>query len=46
MYDTSRYKTVKVRSVSTILKEFNISEPYLDIKGKEFDVINDDAISI
>ncbi|MCW1302686.1 MAG: FkbM family methyltransferase [Candidatus Rehaiarchaeum fermentans] len=48
MYDTSRYKTVKVRSVSTILKEFNISEPYLldlDIKGKEFDVINDDAIS-
>ncbi|MEM0304446.1 MAG: FkbM family methyltransferase [Saccharolobus sp.] len=50
VYDISRYKTVKVRSVSvsTILKEFNISEPYLldlDIKGKEFDVINDDAIS-
>ncbi|MEM0243597.1 MAG: hypothetical protein QXT34_04125 [Candidatus Aenigmatarchaeota archaeon] len=34
--------------LESILKEFNISEPYLldlDIKGKKFDVINDDAIS-
>lgn len=43
-------KLVKVRSVSigTIIKEFSLDSPYLldlDIKGKEFEVINDRAIS-
>ena len=42
-------KKVRVKSVSlsTLLDEFNINDPYLldiDIKGKEFDVINDEAI--
>ena len=41
--------TVLVRSVSisTILKEFNISDPYildLDIKGSEFDIIEQESI--
>lgn len=45
----SNQKTVLVKSVSisTILQEFNISEPYLldlDIKGSEFDVIDQDSI--
>jgi len=43
-------KTIRVRSVSikTILEEFSIHDPFLldlDIKGKEFEVINDEAIS-
>jgi len=53
--DSSIYKVnvtnkVNVKSVSirTILKEFNISEPYLldlDIKGAEFTVVEDASIS-
>ncbi len=43
-------KTIKVKSisVSTILKEFNITDPFLldlDIKGSEFTVIEDESIS-
>jgi len=50
VYSLNGKKTISVRSVSieTILKEFSISDPYLldlDIKGKEFDVINDQSIS-
>lgn len=50
---SSIYKTiqnsvsVKSVSISTILNEFTISEPYLldlDIKGSEFDVIEQDSI--
>jgi len=42
-------KKVRVKSISlfTLLEEFNINNPYLldiDIKGKEFGVINDEAI--
>jgi len=39
---------VKSISITTILKEFNISEPYLldlDIKGSEFTVVEDASIS-
>ncbi|QGA68535.1 FkbM family methyltransferase [Sulfolobus sp. E11-6] len=50
IYHTEGMKTIEVRSVSisTILKEFDISEPYLldlDIKGAEFDVIDDPSVS-
>jgi FkbM family methyltransferase len=49
-YSLAGKKTVRVRSVSikTILEEFSIHDPFLldlDIKGKEFEVINDEAIS-
>lgn len=49
-YSLAGKKTVSVRSVSikTILKEFSIYDPFLldlDIKGKEFEVVNDEAIS-
>jgi FkbM family methyltransferase len=49
IYGVKKYKTIKVKSVSisTILKEFNITDPYLldlDIKGSEFDVIEDASI--
>jgi FkbM family methyltransferase len=49
-FDLENKETVKIRSVSigTILKEFDISDPFLldlDIKGKEFDVIQDENIS-
>jgi FkbM family methyltransferase len=50
IYDTNAKNKIKVKSVSikTILNEFNISDPYLldlDIKGAEFIVIEDPAIS-
>ncbi|BCS91450.1 FkbM family methyltransferase [Metallosphaera javensis (ex Sakai et al. 2022)] len=50
IYEQKGLETIEVRSVSisTILREFNIDEPYLldlDIKGAEFDVIDDPAIS-
>jgi len=50
IYDTNAKNKIKVKSVSikTILDEFNISDPYLldlDIKGAEFIVIEDPAIS-
>ncbi|MEM0135413.1 MAG: FkbM family methyltransferase [Thermoplasmatales archaeon] len=49
-YDIKKNKTVRVRSVSItkILEEFHINIPYLldlDIKGKEFEVINDSSLS-
>lgn len=49
-YDLENKKTVRVKSVSlsSILKEFSIEAPFLldlDIKGKEFEIINDEAIS-
>lgn len=49
IYGVKKYKTIKVKSVSisTILKEFNITDPYLldlDIKGSEFVVIEDASI--
>lgn len=49
-YNLKNYKLIKVRSVSigTIIKEFSLDSPYLldlDIKGKEFEVINDPSIS-
>lgn len=45
----NNYSTIKVESknISTILKEFNISDPYLldlDIKGSEFELIEDSSI--
>lgn len=48
-YYTNGKNTIKVqsKSITTILKEFRISNPYLldlDIKGKEFDIINDKSI--
>lgn len=48
-YAVSAQKYTEVRSVSitTILNEFNITRPYLldlDIKGNEFEVINDDQL--
>ena len=48
-YDLEKKETTKVRSVSlsTILKEFSIEKPFLldlDIKGKEFDVLDDISI--
>lgn len=50
VYKTDKCRTVKIRSVSikTILREFKIKNPYLldlDIKGSEFDVINERALS-
>jgi FkbM family methyltransferase len=50
IYKTSGYKTIKVKSMSltSILKEFKIKEPYLldlDIEGAEFTVINDESVS-
>jgi FkbM family methyltransferase len=49
-YDLNGKKTIKVKSASikTILEEFSIDNPYLldlDIKGKEFEIINDKSIS-
>ena len=48
-YKVEGLKTVKIKSksISTILNEFNISEPFLldlDIKGSEFSVIEDASI--
>jgi FkbM family methyltransferase len=48
-YNLENKKTVKVKSfsVSNILKEFSIERPFLldlDIKGKEFEIINDKNI--
>lgn len=50
VYNLENKKTIKVRSVSlsSILKEFSIENPFLldlDIKGKEFEIINDKCIS-
>ena len=50
IYEDKKEKTVRIRSLSinTILNEFNIKTPYLldlDIKGSEFKIINEDAIS-
>ncbi|MGC9031751.1 MAG: FkbM family methyltransferase [Minisyncoccia bacterium] len=49
-YSLENRQTVKVKSlsISTILKIFKINEPFildLDIKGKEFEVIEDPSIS-
>jgi len=49
-YSLNGKKTINVKSVSikTILEEFSINDPYLldlDIKGKEFEIINDESIS-
>ena len=48
-YYLQNKKTIKVKSVSisSILKEFSLENPFLldlDIKGKEFEVINDENI--
>ena len=50
IYDIDKNKIVKIRSVSikTILNEFKIKNPFLldlDIKGSEFNVINEKALS-
>ncbi len=47
-YDSNK-KTIKVqsKSINTILNEYNITNPYLldlDIKGKEFEIINDESL--
>ena len=49
-FNIGKNKTVKVKSISItkILEEFHIDSPYLldlDIKGKEFEVINDSSLS-
>ena len=49
-YSVMKNKTINTRSVSisSILEEFSIKDPFLldlDIKGKEFDTINDQSIS-
>ena len=49
-FDVGKNKTVKVKSISItkILEEFNIDDPYLldlDIKGKEFEAINESSLS-
>ena len=49
MYLKYRKNTAKVRflSITTILQHFNISDPYLldlDIKGSEFNVIEDESV--
>ena len=49
-YNLESKKTIKVKSVSlsTILNKFSIENPFLldlDIKGKEFEIINDEYIS-
>ena len=48
-YYSGNQKAIKVKSssISNILKEFSIEKPFLldiDIKGKEFEVINDKSI--
>ena len=48
-YYLENKKTIKVKSlsISSILKEFSLENPFLldlDIKGKEFEVINDENI--
>ena len=50
IFENKNRRNVSVRSVSisTILDEFEIKNPYLldlDIKGAEFDIISDKAIS-
>ena len=50
IYNTDKNRTVRVRSVSikTILNEFKIKNPFLldlDIKGSEFNVINEKVLS-
>ena len=48
MMNTKRTVQVKSFSISKILEEFKIDSPYLldlDIKGKEFDVINESSIA-
>ena len=50
IFETQKRRIVSIRSVSisTILDEFYIKNPYLldlDIKGAEFDIINDESIS-
>lgn len=50
IYKSKGFKTIKTqsKSISTILNEFNISEPFLldlDIKGSEFVVIEDTSIN-
>ena len=43
----AKKRRIKSVSLSTLLEEFNINDPYLldiDIKGKEFDIIEDRAI--
>ena len=50
MYETEGRDTIKVKSASirTILNDFDINDAYLldlDIKGNEFDVIEDDSVS-
>lgn len=49
-YDLKGKNVMKIRSASirSLLNELNIDTPYLldlDIKGKEFDIINDDSLS-
>lgn len=51
VYGIENKRTMDVRSVSisTIIKEFKIREPFLldlDIKGNEFELINDNSISL
>lgn len=48
-YNLRERKTIKIKSVSlsSILKEFSIENPFLldlDIKGKEVEVINDESL--
>ncbi len=50
IYDKDKNKMAKIRSVSieTIIKEFRIKNPYLldlDIKGSEFNVVNEKILS-
>ncbi len=49
-FNIGKNKTVKVKSVSIaqILEEFHIDSPYLldlDVKGKEFEIINDNSLA-
>ena len=49
-FDIRGFKTVNVKSIgmATLLKEFKIKSPYLldlDIKGNEFDIIDERALS-
>jgi len=46
--NTNKTKKVRCVSIKTILKEFNITKPFLldlDIKGNEYEVIKDNSIS-
>ena len=50
IFKINTQKTISVRSmsISSILKEFNINNPYLldlDIKGAEFEVIKDESVA-